>query len=121
MLGFQSGLTSCHQHGTSYHQFTVASLQRGQEPQHDDRSKQNRKAHRQASDAYTNRFMTIDIECLSRPEEQDREKVGATDEGDDQSQEEDAWSLLESSGKHRMFGTLPFPYEESHQEEEAEE
>jgi len=56
--------------------------------------------------------LTIDVECLCGPEEQDGEEVGARDEGDDEGQDEDARVLLQASWKHRELGKFPFPDKE---------
>ena len=53
--------------------------------------------------------MAVDIICLGGPEEENREEVGAGDEGDDKGQSEDPWVLLETGGKHGVFGTFDLP------------
>jgi hypothetical protein len=65
--------------------------------------------------------MTVDVEGLCWPEHDDGEKVGAGDEGDDQSQGQDERFLLKTRWEHGEFGTLYFPDGEGGAESSSEE
>ena len=92
-----------------------------EEPEHDDSTSKDAKADGDTADANTNGVMTVDVEGLCWPEHDDREKVGAGDEGDDQSQGQDARFPLKTRWEHGKFGTLNFPDSEGNAECSSEE
>ena len=53
--------------------------------------------------------MTIHIESLSRPEHDDREEVGARDEGDDECESKNPGCLLQAGREHRILCTINLP------------
>ena len=53
--------------------------------------------------------MTIDVECLRRPEHDDGEEIGTRNERDNKRQSEDAWLLLEARREHGEFRALHLP------------
>ena len=56
--------------------------------------------------------MTIDVEGLRGPEEEDGEEVGAGDSRDDEGQSEDTRLLAKARREHWEFGELCFPDDE---------
>jgi hypothetical protein len=114
-------LTSRHDNRRSYHQFPVVASENAEEPEHDDSTSKDAKTDGETTNADTSGVMTIDVEGLCWPEHDDREKVGAGDEGDDQSQGQDARFPLKTSWEHGEFGTLDFPDDEGDAESSSEE
>ena len=55
-----------------------------QKPQNDEGASKNTKANGNTSDANSDRVLTVDILGLRWPEQEDREEVGAGDEGNDE-------------------------------------
>jgi hypothetical protein len=98
----------------------VAS-ENAEEPEHDDSTSKDAKTDGETTNADTSGVMTVDVECLCWPEHDDREKVGAGDEGDDQSQGQDARFLLKTRWEHGELGTLDFPDGEGDAESSSEE
>jgi hypothetical protein len=98
----------------------VAS-ENAEEPEYDDSTGKDAKADGETTDADTNGVMTVDVESLCWPEHDDREKVGAGDEGDEQSQGQDARFPLKTRWEHGKFGTLDFPDGEGDAECSSEE
>jgi hypothetical protein len=98
----------------------VAS-ENAEEPEYDDSTSKDTKTDGDTTDANANRVMTVDVEGLCGPEHDDREEVGTGDEGDDQSQGQDARFLLKTRGEHGIFGTLYFPDGEGDAECSSEE
>ena len=76
-------LTSRHDNRRGYQQFPVVASENAEEPEHDDSTSKDAKADGETTDANANGVMTVDVEGLCWPEHDDREKVGAGDEGDD--------------------------------------
>lgn len=85
------------------------AAENAEEPKHDDGPGQNAEGDGETTDTDAGGIMAVDVEGLSRPEHDDREEVGAGDEGDDQSQGQDARILLQASWEHGEFGTFDFP------------
>jgi hypothetical protein len=54
-----------------------------EEPEHDDGTGKDAKADGETTNADANGVMAVDVEGLCWPEHDDREKVGAGDEGDE--------------------------------------
>ena len=60
------------------------TLEGGEQPKHDHRSREDAESNGQASNADADGILTVDVEGLGGPEEEDGEEVGARDEGDDE-------------------------------------
>src|SRR3984957_11512732 len=101
--GRMTRLTSRHDNRRGYHQFPVVASENAEEPEHDDSTSKDAKTDGETTDADANGVMTVDVEGLCWPEHDDREKVGAGDEGDDQSQGQDARFPLKTSWEHGEF------------------
>ncbi len=65
--------------------------------------------------------MAVHVVRLRGPKENDGEKVGAGDEGDDERHGEDPPVLPQTTGKHGIFGTPHFPGHEGKEQENPEE
>ena len=65
-----------------------------EKPKDDKSACQDTEANWQPSDSDADGVVTVDIEGLRRPEEQDGEKVGSRYKGDDECQDENTWVLL---------------------------
>ena len=65
-----------------------------EEPKDDDSAGQDTEANRDTSNSDSNGVLTIDVECLCRPEEQNGEEIGSRDKGDDECQDENPRILL---------------------------
>jgi hypothetical protein len=114
-------LTSSHDDRRGYHQLPVVASENAKEPEHDDSTSKDAKADGETTDADANGVMTVDVEGLGRPEHDDREKVGAGDESDDQSQDQDTRFPLKTRWEHGEFSTLHFPDSEGNAECSSEE
>lgn len=90
----QRSAASGHEDGRDNHQFTVMATENRQEPEYETCTGQNAKSYWQSANAYTDRIVAVDVECLRRPEHDDREEVRSRDGGDDKSQGENARGLL---------------------------
>ena len=53
--------------------------------------------------------MAVHVVRLCRPEEQDAEEISTGDRGDNQSQGQDPWVLLEARGEYRILCALDLP------------
>lgn len=60
--------TSCHDNGARDHQFPVATLERAQEPEHNDSTDKDAESNWQSSDTHSYGIMTVDIKSLCGPE-----------------------------------------------------
>jgi hypothetical protein len=112
---------SRHHEGRYDHQFLVVTTEHRQEPKYDTRTSQDGEADGDTTDTDANGVMPVDVECLRRPEHEDREEIGAGDERDDQCQAEDARILLETLWEHWVLCEVAFPDEESDEEDCAED
>jgi hypothetical protein len=65
--------------------------------------------------------MAVDVESLGRPEHEVGEEVGPRDEGDEQSEQEDARVLLQSRWEHGEFGPVDLPEPKCHEENGTED
>lgn len=92
-----------------------------EEPEHNDGTSQDAEANWNTTDTDTGGIMAVDVESLCWPEHDDREEIGAGDEGDDQGQRKNARFLLQARWEHGEFGTLDFPDGESDAECGSEE
>lgn len=92
-----------------------------QEPEDNAGSGKDAEADGDATDANTDGILTIDVEGLGGPEEQDREEVGTGDEGDDECEDQNSRVLLQAAWEHGELGELPFPDEERSDECGADE
>lgn len=88
------------------------TLQHTEKPKNDKGTCKNTEANRDSTNADTYWILSIDVKSLGWPEQQDGEKVGPGDEGDDQSQDEDSRTLLKAGRKHGEFGKFPLPNKE---------
>ena len=86
--------TSCHQDGRSDHQLLVSASEYGQRPENDNGTGKNRKSDWDTTDSDADWVMAVDIKGLGWPEHDDREEIGTGDEGDDESEGENARCLL---------------------------
>jgi len=92
-----------------------------EEPKHNHSTSQDTESNRQSSNADADWILTVHIEGLGRPEEQDGEEVGAGDECDDEGQDQDTGCLLQAGREHGEFGEFGFPDTEGDEHEEADE
>ena len=92
-----------------------------EEPEHDNGTSQDTEANGDTTDTDAGGVMTIDIEGLCGPEHDDGEEVGTGNEGDDQSQCEDARFLLQARWEHGELSALDFPDCKGDQERGSEE
>lgn len=60
--------------------------------------------------------MAVHVECLCRPEHEDREEVRARDEGDDEGQAENTRLLAQSLGEHGVL-CVSLPDDEGDEED----
>lgn len=80
-----------------------------EKPQDHDGTSQDAEANGKTPDTDAGRVMAVHVESLRGPEHDDREEVGARDEGDDQGQGQNARFLLQARWEHGKFGPLDFP------------
>lgn len=97
------------------------SFEHAKQPQNHNSPHQNTQAYGKPSESHSNWVMAVDIKCLGGPEEENREEVGARDEGDDKRQSKDPWVLLEAGGKHGVSGTFDLPDHKRDDEKRSEE
>ena len=63
------------------------------------------------TDTNTDRILTVDVESLCWPEQENGKKVGTGDEGNDKRKNQDSRALLEAAGEHWKFCEFPLPDE----------
>lgn len=89
--------------------------------EHHNGTRQDTKPNRYSSNPNAYRVVSVHIESLSWPEEQDREEVGTGDCGNDQSEDKDSWGLLQASWEHGVLGEFCLPDGEGDKEQGTDE
>ena len=92
-----------------------------QKPQDHKSTDQDAESDWKPTNTTSDRIMAVHIVRLSRPEEDDGEKIGSGDEGDDERHGQDPWVLPETAWEHGIFGAPQFPGHECYEQENPEE
>lgn len=114
-------LTGRHQNRRDDQELSIVAPEHAQKPQDNKSTDQDAKSDWKTTNTTSDRVMAIHIVRLSRPEEDDGEKIGSGDEGDDERHGQDPWVLPETAWEHRIFGTPQFPGHECNEQENPEE
>jgi hypothetical protein len=78
------------------------------------------KGNGKASNADLDRIMAVNVERLCWPENDDRDKIGTRNKGDDERKGQNARFLLQSRREYGVLGSKNFPKTKPDEEEEAE-
>lgn len=115
----QRQLTCSHEAARDKHEHSYLSLRPTEENEYNARAGQDGKSKGKIADANLSSVMSIRIVRLSGPEENDGEEVGAGDEGNDESQQEDPGFSGNGPWKHGEFGKLPLVDDKGEEKEDT--
>lgn len=84
VLPEKARLTGRHHNRRDDQELSIAAPQHAQKPQDNKSSDQDAESNRKTTNTTSDRIVTVHVVRLSGPEEDDGEKVGSGDEGDDE-------------------------------------